>query len=85
MHSDAKRPRAVGDFKEPSPSDRKLHSTLPKVFGRVKLGRTLLLRALVGFGGVGGVVDLTQAIDGDVRVNLRRVETGMTQQRLQTS
>ena len=37
-----------------------------------------LLRALVGFGGVGGVVDLTQAIDGDVRVNLCRVETGMT-------
>jgi hypothetical protein len=39
MHSDAKRPRVVGDFKEPSPSDRKLHSTLPKVFGRVNESR----------------------------------------------
>jgi hypothetical protein len=39
----------------------------------------ILLRSLIGFGGVGGVVDLAQAINGDVRVHLRGVETGMSQ------
>ena len=65
----------------PSPSDRS--STRPSRILR-EGEYQFLLRALVGFGGVGGVVDLTQAINGHVRINLRRVETGMTQQSLQT-
>jgi hypothetical protein len=48
---------------------------LPKVFGRVKPSE-LYSRPLIGFGGVGGAVDLSQTIDCDVRVDFRGVETG---------
>ena len=39
-------------------------------------------RAFVGLGRVGRIVDLAEVVDGDVGVDLRRVQILMTQQRL---
>ncbi len=42
-------------------------------------------RAFVGLGRVGRIVDLAEVVDGNVGVDLRRVQILMTQQRLNAS